>query len=348
MSDGATSGRCPRTHPDAAHSGLPRDPHRVELHGQVEHDDVRFGRHDANITALADDRRKLSRMRVILSEAAEVVLQAVQRRGREHSRLPHPAAQALARFPRLINERRRARQRRAHRRAEALGIGDHRQVGGCRELRRARAGRGARIPEARAVEVNRESHQSCRVGEPGELRQRCHHSPRRRVRILDAAQRRLRTVAARVSLRRTQGLERHARGAPNEARLHAGQRRRTGLLPIHQVGVLVDEDLRAVPRQSEHGGLIRHRARRKEQRALRAEQFRRPLLEPAGGGVAVEQVVPDLGLGDRPPHRQRRLGYRVASQVDHRRAHAAASPSTTRRASCTCETSPPITKISAA
>jgi hypothetical protein len=63
--------------------------------------------------------------------------------------------------------------------------------------------------------------------------------------------------------------------------------------------------------------LVRHRGRREENSLFLAEQFGRPLLERDHGRVLALLLVPDLGIGDRPPHVGRGLGQCVGAEVDH-------------------------------
>ena len=92
-----------------------------------------------------------------LDEPRAVVLERVQRARREDARLAHAAAEHLAVVARLGDERARPGERRADRRAEALGEADVHRVERRGELRRRDARGRGRVPEARAVEVQREA-----------------------------------------------------------------------------------------------------------------------------------------------------------------------------------------------
>ena len=101
------------------------------------------------------------RQRVVVGEAVDVVVERVQRRRGDDAGLAHAAADHLAPAVRAGDERARADQRRADRRAEALREADRDLI----ERRRDRARRRARIAaerdrgveEARAVEVGRQA-----------------------------------------------------------------------------------------------------------------------------------------------------------------------------------------------
>ena len=87
----------------------------------------------------------------------------VQPRRGEHARLAHAAAEPLAEAARVGDEVARARHERARRRAEPLRQAhrDGRRL--ARVLRRRDPGRGARVPEARAVEVDVQARAAARA-----------------------------------------------------------------------------------------------------------------------------------------------------------------------------------------
>ena len=83
-----------------------------------------------------------------------------------------------------------------------------------------------------------------------------------------------------------------------------------------QVVLATGDRLLAAAEVRHLGDEVAHRARGDEQAGLLAEQLGGPLLERVDGGVVPEDVVADLGVGHRPAHRRRRVGDRVAAQVD--------------------------------
>ena len=96
----------------------------------------------------------------------------------------------------------------------------------------------------------------------------------------------------------------------------AGERGERAGLVAPAVRVLADDDLVAGPRVRAQRDLVRHRAGRHEQRGLGAEQRGDALLEPAHRRILAVDVVADLGVGHRPPHRGGRAGDGVAAQID--------------------------------
>ena len=93
--------------------------------------------------------------------------------------------------------------------------------------------------------------------------------------------------------------------------------RRAAELVAKDVRHLLGDHLVAGLRQRAERDLVRHRGSREEDRLLVAEQLRRALLERDHGRILALLLVPDLGVGDRPPHLGRGLGQRVGAEVDH-------------------------------
>ena len=86
-----------------------------------------------------------------------------------------------------------------------------------------------------------------------------------------------------------------------------------GDLAVDDVRVDVGEHFRATRRMDPDRGLIGHHAAREKQRRLFPKQRGDPFLESPHRRIAIPLVVTDLGRGHRGPHRRRRLGDRVAS-----------------------------------
>ena len=99
--------------------------------------------------------------------------------------------------------------------------------------------------------------------------------------------------------------------------LDAGDAGAAGDLVVEDVRAPLDEHLVAGLRQALDRELVSHRAARHEQCALLAAQPGDPVLELVNGGIVVEHVVADDGLGDRAAHRGRGTGDGVGAQVDH-------------------------------
>ena len=98
--------------------------------------------------------------------------------------------------------------------------------------------------------------------------------------------------------------------------LHAGKRRGPRHLPIDDVRPRVEQDLGARGRVHPESGLIRHGAAGKEQTRLLSEQRGHSRLESPYRRIAIEDVVADLCLGHRSPHRGSRTGDGVGAEID--------------------------------
>ena len=66
----------------------------------------------------------------------------------------------------------------------------------------------------------------------------------------------------------------------------------------------------------EYRDLVRHRARRQEDRGLVAQQGSRTLNETIDGGVFEMLLVANDCIGDHLPHRGRRARLRIAVKID--------------------------------
>src|SRR5215212_3892024 len=91
---------------------------------------------------------------VVLDEPVYVVLEGVEGAGGDHTRLPHPAAERLARPPRLSDGFLAPGEQRSHGRPEPLGGADRDRVGVLAPLARRNAGGRPRVEEPGPVQVN--------------------------------------------------------------------------------------------------------------------------------------------------------------------------------------------------
>ncbi len=89
----------------------------------------------------------------------------------------------------------------------------------------------------------------------------------------------------------------------------------SGLLVVENVAARLAQKFIARPAMQPDANLIRHRARRDQQRSLLAEELGQAGLEPQDGGVFVENVVADFRGGHCGPHAGGRLGERVAAKI---------------------------------
>ncbi len=69
-------------------------------------------------------------------------------------------------------------------------------------------------------------------------------------------------------------------------------------------------------RMGENGNLVAHRARRQEKACFLAELFRRGPLQLFYRGVVAPAIVAEFGADHPLEHGRRRLGHRVASQIN--------------------------------
>src|SRR5262249_1188236 len=109
----------------------------------------------------------------------------------------------------------------------------------------------------------------------------------------------------------------------------AAQDRRSSRFVVVDMASQVAEDLIARLRMRPETDLIRHGARGHEQGGLLAEQRGDALLQTDNGRVLAEDVVADDRRRHRRAHASRRLGYRVAAQIDVRLRHLFATSSLT-------------------
>ena len=111
-------------------------------------------------------------------------------------------------------------------------------------------------------------------------------------------------------------VDRPVRAVVQGADARSDDDRVTGRLVDDEVVLAAGDRLLAAREVGHLGDQVAHRPRRDEQAGFLAEQLRRALLEGVDGRVVAEDVVADLGLGHRPPHRRGGLGDGVAAQVD--------------------------------
>src|SRR3990167_7237416 len=122
------------------HALLGRAPHQrraVEAGGQVDEDNIRVGRHHPQARQRSQSVGQQAGIGMVVGQAMNVMVQRMQRSGRQHTRLAQPAAQHLAVAVGAGNQLSRADQRRAHRCAQALAEADRHAV--------VQAGDGARL-----------------------------------------------------------------------------------------------------------------------------------------------------------------------------------------------------------
>ena len=226
--------------------------------------------------------------------------------------------------PGLVDGVARPAQHRADRRAEPLREAEHHRVGAARTRSAGDTpSRDRGVPDPRAVDVHREAVPRADVGRPRRARRRatadptpactCSRCSPRRSAAGGTARRRRHasiTVGGAARRRRRRAGAAGCRSSPARHPTRSGTRARAS---PHSTSVPCG----AVQPERE---LVRHRARRHEQRGLHAEQRGGQRLQPVDGGVLAVRVVADLGVGHGPPHLGRRRGDGVGPEVDDRRS----------------------------
>ena len=210
------------------------------------------------------------RIRVIVGQAIDVMVDRVQTRCGEHAGLTQPAAEHLAPAMRRIDQVARTDEDRADRRAESLRQADGHGVERLREFRDGSTRRDRCVEHARAVEMHRET---------ALARERCDVLDVRLCddaaagRVLERDQARAREVVVGRLDRRAQFGERQRAvfGVLDRLRLDAAEHRRTTRFVLVGVRVLADEVLVATRAVRHEGREIALRARRHEDRRLLAE-----------------------------------------------------------------------------
>ena len=87
------------------------------------------------------------------------------------------------------------------------------------------------------------------------------------------------------------------------------------LLEVVDMAARFAEKFVAGPAMKPQADLVRHRAGGNEQGHFLAQQSGDPLFELCDRGIFVKHVVADFGGSHRGPHPGRRLGDRVAAEV---------------------------------
>ena len=253
-----------------------------------------------------------------LDHARVAVLQRHEAGGRDDPDLAHPAADHLARAAGAEDEVLRADDDRADRAGEALAEAERERVGRAGEVARGLAERDRGVEEAGAIDVQRDAVLVGEIGHPARVCQVERLAHRERVGVLErdhAGQRAVEVAVLErapdaVEAERAVGLFRdRVDGRPDERGVPAR-------LVEHDVRVRAGDRLVAAPQVGELRDEVALRATRDEQSGLFAEQLGSAFLERVERRVFAVDVVTELGLGHRAAHLRRRLGDRVAPEVD--------------------------------
>ncbi len=313
--------------PHLRHEGGPRLQWVLARPGPYTEDDV-VGRHPRRVQVddAVESGQPLGQAAGVgvvvgqpLDHAVGAVAQGDQSRRRQHADLAHAAAHDLARSAGPADEVGVADDDRSDRAGEALGQADAGTVdvgqqggGGC-------AQRHYRVPQARAVHVQRHAHL---VGHGGDRRNVCRRqrlAHRRGVRVLQGDQRRrwLMQIVG-VSACRADVVELHGAVGAGRDLAHGG----TGDDGVSTCLVLDDvrsgrgHDLTATRDVGHVRDEVAHGAAGDEEAGLLAGQLGRSLFERDDRWVVAEYVVTDLRRRHGAAHRRGRTGDGVGAQID--------------------------------
>ena len=217
---------------------------------------------------------------MVLGKALEVVVECVEARRGEDADLPHAAAEPLAQPVQGGKPRAGGRDERSRRRPQAFAEADAHRVGARPVVGEPGAGRDMRVPQARAVEVDREAGGAGRLRHRLHLGKRPHRSAAAVVRVLDgdgALPRVVRIVRSPQPTFERTDVEEPARSVERKE-LRAPQRGGGRSLVVEDVRAALADHLVAGAAEDAERNLVRHGAGRDEDRALLAEQLRDAFL----------------------------------------------------------------------
>ena len=294
--------------------------------GDVEEDEVGLDplHVDGEARNLGQPLGEAAGVGVVLAEALDVVAQGVDPAGRDDPGLAHRAAEGLLVAPGLLDEGAGAGQRRADRRAQALGEVDPGRIEPPGEVGRLDPGGDDRVHQAGAVHVDRKTPAMGDVADLAHRRQRPDRAAAGVAGVLDRDEARRRRVAGvRADRRLDLGAGEDA-VRPDEGRQdHAGEHPRRAAFRGEGMRGAIEQDLVAGAGVDLDRDLVAHRPRREIQRRLHPEQAGDHLLEEVDRRVLPALLVPDLGGAHVRAHLRGRSGLGIAVQVNldlgHRR-----------------------------
>ena len=256
---------------------------------------------------------------MVLRKPVDVVVERVDAGGRHDPSLAHRASEEMLVAPRLRHALLRPRDDRSERAAEPFGEAERDRVELAPVLRCRSPARDRGVHEPRAVEMHREPVRPGLGDHLLEMPERPDPAAAAVVGVLDADEPGRRRVQVARWVDRLANVLGGEDPVLRHERLHhePGMDRRAAELVAKDVRHLLGDHLVAGLRQRAERDLVRHRGSREEDRLLVAEELRRALLERDHSRILALLLVPDLGIGDRPPHLGRGLGQRVGAEVDH-------------------------------
>ena len=279
--------------------------------GNVHEHDIRLRRLDGE-TQLAKSGGQVLGVLVIFREAAHVMLERIQARGRQHAGLAHAATERLAPTTRGIDEVARAEQHRAGGSAQTLreANGDRIEPGHGRRL--AAAQLHDRIEKPRSIEMSSDPARVHEIGGGAQIRGRQDPAAHR---VFQGEQPR----PCEMDIRRLDGardaLDRDA-AVPlilEGLRLNAAEHGGSPLLVAVGMSVLPDEIFIAAITMRHERRQIALRTGGKEQSARKTEALGQHGLQPVHRGIVPVDIVPDFGGRHGGAHGHGRPGHGVAA-----------------------------------
>ena len=274
---------------------------------------------------------------MVVDQPATHLLEGDQRRRGDDAGLAHRAAEHLADAPGFDHGVGVAAQDRADGSGEALREAELDRVDVAHQRAGVDAERRGGVEDARAVEVHPQAAGVREVRDRLGLLRGDDRATAVVVRVLETEERRAWVHALRP-YRGSEILERReAVAVGHQARHDAPDHKGRAHLVLHDVREVAQDDLVAALRLREHATEVAHHAARHVDRRVFAEDLGAALLEAVHRRILAVLIVADVGLGHRLPHRQRRLGERVAAKLDdlHKPATSFARATIATRAGAT-------------
>ena len=277
----------------------------------------------------AQTTRQTACIGVVFGQPVHMVVQRVQRTGRQQPSLAQPAAGHLADAARAIDQFARTTQCRADRRTQAFAEADGEAVEMVGDLPHTVVGTlpgcgrsHGRVEHPRAVQVRGQTMTASeRRGVP-QVVIRHHMAVPGVLQAQQPGAGEVRVVG--LDGRRDVGQHHAALGVLRQRlRLHAAEHRRTTAFVAVGVGQLADDVLVAPAAVRQDAAQVALRARRHEQRRLFARERGDALLQRVDRGIVAEHIVAQGRSHHGGTHGRRRLRDGVASEVNG--LHAACS-----------------------
>ena len=320
----------PRNQDDVPLPHLRHHPLDVDALVQADESDVALHR-PLNLETLdfAQARGEIGHPRVIHVNHGTDFTVRRERRGCQGARLPHRAAASLAKPPAFRDELPGTDDDASDGCAQSLGQAHGHRVRSLHGARRRHPERRRRVPYPRAVEVQGDAALPRELAALVHVVQRQHATAALVVCLLQAQDLRHREVLIVRPNRARDFLhvERSIRAVRQRPRVSSHQRRQSALLVDVDVGQRAADEFRAAHLAvHSHGDQVTHRPGWHEQGGRFPKRLGHLLLQLDHRRVVPEDVVANLRLRHRPPHRRRGLCHRVRSHVDHFRALLPRSP----------------------